>query len=165
MQFILRVQFGGNCVRRFFAGYMACANELAVGGAVQRTKTIPFCLTKTAELENNAMMGASCAVGPFSAVSPSLDAALTVPKSHGYLRLGTVSAASQLADTAENGPNSARGFHHGIVLKFRSFSSDRKVHDEAHPCAVEYSLRFVVSPSSPGGGDAAGLSFPGGGTA
>ena len=49
------------------------------------------------------MMGASCAVGPFSAVSTSQDAALTVPKSHAYLFLGTVSAASQLVDTAENG--------------------------------------------------------------
>ena len=31
LQFISRVQFGGDCVRLFFlAGYMACANEIAV---------------------------------------------------------------------------------------------------------------------------------------
>ena len=88
MQFILRVQFGGGSVRRFFlADYVACTNDTAVGRAVQRTKTI---------------------------------------------------------------------------------------HDETHSCADEYSLLFVMSPSSPGGGAArvefsgrrsrmAGLSSPHGG--
>ena len=40
-------------------------------GAVGNSKELPFCLTKMSELENNAMMGASCAVGPFSVVSTS----------------------------------------------------------------------------------------------
>ena len=58
----------------------------------------------TGELGNNTMMGASCGVGSFSAVSTSREAALTVPKSHGSLLLGIISAASRLVDTAENGP-------------------------------------------------------------
>ena len=59
---------------------------------------------KTGELRGNTTTGASCAVGPFSAVSTSRDAALAVPKSREPWLFGTVSVASRLVDTAENEP-------------------------------------------------------------
>ena len=49
----------------------------------------------------------------------------SVPKSHGSLLLGTVRTAFQLVDTVENGPTVHEA--PSIVLKFRSFSSNRKI--------------------------------------
>ena len=68
---------------------VGCGKAMIPGG-----HWIPFCDTKIAELENNAMMGASCAVGPISAASTSEDAAGTVGTSREPWLLGTVLAAS-----------------------------------------------------------------------
>ena len=66
-------------------GYLSGDDELNINPPTPCLGKRPFCVTKTSGLENIAMMGASCAVGPFSAVPASRDAALTAPKSHGCL--------------------------------------------------------------------------------
>ena len=120
---------------------------------------LPFALTvfvayylsvsrKTAELENNTMMGASCAVGPFSAVPASSDATLTTIKSRGPWLLGVVSAASQLVDTAENGPTAHEA---PVMVLFSSSAVFRET--ERYGLSRQATLRILhqsmVFPSKP----------------
>ena len=93
------------------------------------------------------MMGASCTVGPFSAVSTSRDAALTPPKSHRYLLLGTVSAASQLVDTAENGPTA----HEAPIMVLFSSSAVFRQTERYRSSAVESEVTCSVHSPSAGG--------------